>query len=130
VLEILLMEINPLTGEFVRASTEHAFLQHKQEQTRSQLGFTLTFCTVFYLGFFAADLAAPGWGPDTMALLGARLLVGLTAGGCAWLAYRTALSVRATGLAASLPGGVALACFMSRRSEQTHLMPRCRVCSR
>ena len=106
------MEINSLTGEFVCAPTEHAFLRHKQEQTRSLLGFTLTFCTVFYLGFFATDLAALGWGPDTMALLGARILVGLTAGSCAWLAYRRALSVRATRLAASLSEGVALACFM------------------
>jgi len=106
------MEINSLTGEFVLAPTENAFLQHKQEQTRSLLGFTLTFCTIFYLGFFATDLAALGWGPDTMALLAVRLAVGATAGSCAWLAYRTALSVRATRLAASLSEGVALACFM------------------
>jgi diguanylate cyclase (GGDEF)-like protein len=106
------MEINSLTGEFVLAPTENAFLLHKQEQTRSLLGFTLTFCTIFYLGFFATDLAALGWGPDTMALLAARLAVGATAGSCAWLAYRTALSVRATRLAASLSEAVALACFM------------------
>jgi diguanylate cyclase (GGDEF)-like protein len=108
----MLMEINSLTGEFVLAPAERAFLQHKQEQTLSLLGFTLTFCTVFYLGFFATDLAALGWGPDTMALLAARVAVALTAGACAWLAYRKALSVRATRLAASLSEGVALACFM------------------
>lgn len=106
------MEINSLTGEFVHAPTERAFLQHKQDQTQSLLGFTLTFCTVFYLGFFATDLAALGWGRDTMALLGARVAVALTAGSCAWLAHRKVLSVRASRLAASLAEGVALACFM------------------
>ena len=106
------MEISPLTGEFVHPPTERAFLQHKQEQTRSLLGFTLTFCTVFYLGFFATDLAALGWGDDTMVLLAARIVVALTAGSCAWLAYRRELSVPATRLAASLSEGVALACFM------------------
>jgi diguanylate cyclase (GGDEF)-like protein len=108
----MLMEINSLTGEFALAPTESAFLQHKQEQTRSLLGFTLTFCTIFYLGFFATDVAALGWGADAMALLAARLVVGATAGTCAWLAYRRPLSVRAIRLAASLSEGVALACFM------------------
>lgn len=106
------MEINALTGEFVRAPTEAAFLAHKQAQTRALLGFTLAFCTVFYLGFFATDLAALGWGPDTLALLAARIGVAITAGTCAWLAYRCPLPVRATRLAASLSEGVALACFM------------------
>ncbi|MFC5511729.1 diguanylate cyclase [Massilia jejuensis] len=106
------MEINALTGEFARAPNEAAFLAHKQEQTRALLGFTLSFCTVFYLGFFATDLAALGWGPDTMALLAARIGVAVTAGACAWLAYRRRLPVRATRLAASLAEGVALACLM------------------
>ena len=117
------MEINSLTGEFAQASTESAFLQHKQEQTRKLLGFTLSFCTVFYLGFFATDLAALGWGADAAALLAARVLVGLTAGSCAWLAYRRALSLRFTRLAASLSEGVALACFMGisvLRPEEFH----------
>jgi diguanylate cyclase (GGDEF)-like protein len=106
------MEINSLTGEFVHAPAERAFLEHRQEQTRSLLGFTLTFCTLFYLGFFATDVAALGWGPDTLALLAARVTVAAVAGSCAWLAYRKALSVRATRRAASLSEGVALACFM------------------
>lgn len=106
------MEINSLTGEFARATTEAAFLRHKQPQTQSLLGFTLTFCTVFYLGFFATDLAALGWGPDTRAILAARLLVALTAGTFAWLAYRRSLSVCATRLAANLAESVALSCFM------------------
>jgi len=55
------MEINSRTGEFVLAATENAFLKHKQEQTQSLLAFTLTFCTVFYVSFFATDVAALGW---------------------------------------------------------------------
>ncbi|MGJ9416935.1 diguanylate cyclase [Massilia sp. CMS3.1] len=106
------MEINSLTGEFVRASNEDAFLKHKQDQTQSLLGFTLVFCTVFYLGFFATDVAALGWGPDTQALLAARILVAVTAGSCAWLAYRRAMSVRGTRIAASIAESVALASFM------------------
>ncbi|MET0980689.1 MAG: GGDEF domain-containing protein [Telluria sp.] len=106
------MEIHSLTGEFLRASKEASYLEHKQEQTRPLLGFTLTFCTVFYLGFFATDVAALGWGPAAFGLLGARLLVAVTAGTCAWLAYRRPLSVRATRLAATVAESVALACFM------------------
>jgi len=106
------MEINSRTGEFVLAATENAFLKHKQEQTQSLLSFTLTFCTLFYVGFFATDIAALGWRAETQALLAARLLVGVTAGTCAWLAWRRALSVRCTRIAASIAEATALACFM------------------
>ncbi|KQQ87744.1 diguanylate cyclase [Massilia sp. Leaf139] len=117
------MEINSLTGEFVRASTEGAFLKHKQPQTQSLLGFTLVFCTVFYLGFFVTDLAALGWGAETRTLLAARILVAITAGSGAWLAYRRALSVRRMRCAASLAEIVALASFMlisTRRPDEFH----------
>lgn len=106
------MEINSRTGEFVHAATENAFLKHKQEQTRSLLSFTLMFCTVFYVSFFATDVAALGWGAETQALLAARLLVGVTAASCAWLAWRRSLSVRGTRIAASIAEAMALACFM------------------
>jgi len=106
------MEINSLTGEFMLAPTESAYLKHKQVQTQELLGFTLVFCTVFYLGFFATDLAVLGWGFETMMSLAARTLVGVIAGSCAWLAYRRTLSVRARRVAASLSEGVALASFM------------------
>ena len=106
------MEINPHTGEFLRKPTEASFLEHKQAQTRALLGFTLTFCTVFYLGFFITDLAALGWGPSAATLLCARILVAVTAGTCAWLAYRKPLSVRATRCAATIAEAVALGCFM------------------
>lgn len=106
------MEINSLTGEFMLAPTESAYLKHKQKQTQELLGFTLVFCTVFYLGFFATDLAFLGRGLETMVLLAARTLVAVVAGTCAWLAYRRALSVRARRVAASLSEGVALASFM------------------
>jgi diguanylate cyclase (GGDEF)-like protein len=106
------MEINSRTGEFVLAATENAFLKHKQEQTQSLLAFTLTFCTVFYVSFFVTDVAVLGWGDDTKTLLAARLLVGLTSASCAWLAWRRALSVRCTRIAASIAEAMALACFM------------------
>lgn len=106
------MEINSLTGEFMLAPLEAAYLKHKQDQTQELLGFTLVFCTVFYLGFFATDLAFLGWGFETMVSLAARMLVAVIAGTCAWLAYRRTLSVRARRVAASLSEGVALASFM------------------
>ena len=106
------MEINSRTGEFVHAATETAFLKHKQEQTQSLLAFTLTFCTVFYVSFFVTDVAALGWGADTKTLLAARLLVGATSAGCAWLAWRRAFSVRSTRIAASVAEAMALGCFM------------------
>jgi len=106
------MEINSRTGEFVHAATESAFLKHKQEQTQSLLAFTLTFCTVFYVSFFVTDVAALGWGADTKTLLAARLLVGATSAGCAWLAWRRAFSVRSTRIAASVAEAMALGCFM------------------
>jgi diguanylate cyclase (GGDEF)-like protein len=106
------MEINSRTAEFAHAATENAFLKHKQGQTQSLLSFTLTFCTLFYVCFFATDVAALGWGDDTKTLLAARLLVGVTSGTCAWLAWRRALSVRCTRIAASLAEGVALTSFM------------------
>jgi diguanylate cyclase (GGDEF)-like protein len=106
------MEINSRTGEFVHAATETAFLKHKQEQTQSLLAFTLTFCTVFYVSFFATDVAALGWSADTKTLLAARLLVGLTSASCAWLAWRRTLSVRGTRIAACVAEAMALACFM------------------
>jgi diguanylate cyclase (GGDEF)-like protein len=106
------MDIHPLTGEFLRISREAAYLEHKQGQTRALLGFTLIFCTVFYLGFFVTDVAVLGWGATTFGLLCARVVVGVTAGTCAWLAYCRPLSVRAMRLAATIAESVALGCFM------------------
>ena len=106
------MEINSRTGEFVHAATETAFLKHKQEQTQSLLAFTLTFCTLFYVCFLVTDVAALGWAADTKILLAARLLVGATSAGCAWLAWRRVLSVRSTRIAASVAEAMALGCFM------------------
>ena len=121
--DVNIMHIHPLTGEFMRPSTEAAYLEHKQVQTRALLGFTLTFCTVFYLGFFATDVAALGWGPTAISLLCARVLVALTAGTCAWLAYHRPLSVRAVRRAATISECVALGCFMfvaARRPNEFH----------
>jgi len=106
------MDINPLTGEFASSAAEAAFLDHKLPQTRNLLGFTLMFCTAFYLTFAATDLAALGFGHAFLWLLGARVAVAVTAGACAWLAYRQPLTVRATRRAATVAEGVALACFM------------------
>jgi hypothetical protein len=100
-LDLNTMDKDSLTGEFLRTPTEASFLEHKQVQTWALLGFTLTFRTVFYLGFFATDVAAFGWGAASATLFCARAAVGLTAGTCAWLAYRRPLAVRATRLAAT-----------------------------
>lgn len=62
--------------------------------------------------FFVTDVAALGWGDDARTLLAARLLVGITSGACAWLAWRRVLTVRGTRIAASVAEAVALACFM------------------
>ena len=117
------MDIDSRSGEFLHPSTEASFLEHKLAQTRALLGFTLSFCTVFYLGFFVTDLAALGWGPTALSLFGARVLVALTAGTCAWLAYRRPLSVRATRQAATIAECTALGCFMfiaSQRPAEFH----------
>jgi diguanylate cyclase (GGDEF)-like protein len=107
-----LANFNRLTGEFASRASETAFLQHRQAQTQRLLGFTLVFCTVFYVAFAVTDLAALGFGADFLALLGARMVVAFTAGVCAWLAYRRRLGVKAMRLAASLSEAVALGCFM------------------
>ncbi len=106
------LAIDPLSGEFAARGAEAAYLAHHLERTRAQLAFTLLFCTMYFLAFFATDLAALGMVADTALLLGARLLVAATAGGCAWLAWRRPLSIGATRLAASVAEVVALGCFM------------------
>lgn len=106
------LAIDPLSGEFADRRIEDAYLAHQQPRTRAQLAFTLLFCSLYFLCFFATDLAALGIVADTGILLGARLLVGVTAGACAWLAHRRALSVAATRLAATVAEVVALGCFM------------------
>ena len=106
------LTIDPLGGEFADRRTETAYLEHQQLRTRAQLAFTLLFCTLFFLCFFATDVAALGLVPDTAILLAARLVVAITAGTCAWLALRRPLSVKATRLAASIAEAVALGCFM------------------
>lgn len=106
------METSRLTGQFASRADEAAFLDHKNAQTRPLLGFTLVFCTLFYVAFSVTDWAALGLGRDFFLLLGARLLVAAVAGTCAWLAYRTPLSVRATRITACVAETAALACFM------------------
>jgi diguanylate cyclase (GGDEF)-like protein len=106
------MEFDALSGEFASHADEAGFLHHRQTQTQRLLGFTLVFCTLFYVAFSLTDLAALGYGPAFLSLLGARMVVALTAGICAWLAYRRRLSVGAMRLAASLSEAVALGCFM------------------
>jgi len=109
-----------LTGEFVSPASERAFLAHQLERTRALLGFTLLFCVVFFVSFFATDIATLGL-HDALALtLAPRLAVGLTAGVCAWLAYRRALSVRATRLAASVSELAALGSFMLIVQHRPH----------
>jgi diguanylate cyclase (GGDEF)-like protein len=106
------MKFHPVTGEFAEYANETAFLDHKLAQTRTLLGFTLVFCTVFYLAFSVTDLAALGFGANFFLLFAARVVVVFTAGTCSWLAYRHPLSANTTRTLASVAEGVALACFM------------------
>jgi len=117
------MNMYSLTGEFVSPTSERAFLAHQLERTRSLLGFTLLFCVVFFLSFFATDIAVLGLQAALGQTLLPRLAVGVTAGICAWLVYRRPLSVRATRLAASLSELVALGSFMliaQHRPQEVH----------
>jgi hypothetical protein len=77
------LAIDPLHGEFAYRRTETAYLERQRPRTRAQFGFTLLFCTVFFLGFFVTDVAALGLVPDTAILLAARLVVALTGWRCA-----------------------------------------------
>jgi diguanylate cyclase (GGDEF)-like protein len=106
------MRIHPLTGEFAQPANETAYLVHNLPQTRALLGFTLVFCTLFYLAFSVSDLAALGYGTAYLRLSAARAVVAATAGTCAWLAYHRPLTVGATRVAACVAEVVALACFM------------------
>ncbi len=106
------MRIHPLTGEFALPANETAFLVHQLPQTRALLGYTLVFCTLFYLAFSISDLAALGYGPDYLKLCAARAVVAAIAGTCAWLAYHRPIAVEATRVAACVAETVALACFM------------------
>jgi diguanylate cyclase (GGDEF)-like protein len=117
------MRIHPLTGEFALPAHEAAFLTHKLPQTRAALGFTLVFCTLFYLVFAITDFVALGYNAQFFQLCAARAFVAATAAMCAWLAYRRPLSVRATRNAASVAETLALVCFMFiafRRPAEFH----------
>jgi diguanylate cyclase (GGDEF)-like protein len=106
------MRIHPLTGEFALPANETAYLVHQLPRTRALLGYTLVFCTLFYLAFSISDLAALGYGDTYLTLCAARAVVAATAGTCAWLAYHRPLTVGATRIAAGVAETVALACFM------------------
>ena len=117
------MRIHPLTGEFAHTADETAFLAHKLPQTRALLGFTLVFCTLFYVAFAVTDLASLGYGATFLQLYAARMGVAATAGVCAWLCFRRPLTVDATRRAAAIAEGLALACFMfiaARRPDEFH----------
>jgi len=106
------MRIHPLTGEFALAVNETAFQVHQLPQTWALLGYTLVFCTLFYVAFSISDLVALGYGPTYLKLCAARAVVAATAGTCAWLAYHRPLGLGATRIAACVAEVVALACFM------------------
>lgn len=114
------MEINAFTGEFADRSTEAAFLEYKLPQTRALLGFTLASCGLFYLFFFATDLATVPAGPMLTLLFFGRLTAALTAGVCSWMAYRRALAVGATRWLASVCKVVVFGCFMLVSTLRPH----------
>ena len=101
-----------MTGEFARAADETEFLTSQLHRTRPLLGFTVLFCLVFFQFFFLTDIAVLGLEQAIEKTLPARLTVAFSAGICAWLAYRTPLSIRATRLVASSAEFIALSCFM------------------
>jgi diguanylate cyclase (GGDEF)-like protein len=101
-----------MTGEFAATADEAAFLHYKQPQTQKLLGFTLLFCATFYLAFSLTDLVVLGPGRDFLLLLCARVAVAVTAAVYARQAYRGALPVGATRMAACVAETVALGCFM------------------
>jgi len=76
------------------------------------LGFTLLFCIVSFVSFFATDVAVLGVHDALDLTLLPRLAVGVIAGLSAWLAYCRPLSVRATRLLATLSELVVLGSFM------------------
>lgn len=106
------MTVHRFTGEFAHAADEAAFLQHHLPQTRALLGFTLVFCTLFYIAFVVTDYAALGYGPAFLAVCAARTVVAVTAGAGAWLAYRRPLSMAATRRTATIAETTALLCFL------------------
>ena len=117
------LAIDPLSAEFADRRLDRACLESQLPRIRTQLAFTLLFCSLYFLCFFATDVAALGLIPDTALLLGARLLVAVVAGSCAWLAWRRPLGLKATRLAASVAEVVALGCFMViavRRPDEFH----------
>lgn len=71
--------LHPLLGRFRHPATEQAFQRHHLRHNQTQLRLTLSFCAVFYVAFALTDVAALGYGPHTLQLLLARLLVALTA---------------------------------------------------
>jgi diguanylate cyclase (GGDEF)-like protein len=106
------MKVHRFTGEFAHPADEAAFLQYHLPQTRALLGFTLVFCTLFYVAFVVTDYVALGYGPAFLRVSAARALVAVTAGTCAWLAYRRPLSIAATRRTATIAETTALVCFM------------------
>ncbi len=105
------LTIGKLWGEFASPETEAKFLRHCLADTRALLRFTLLFCAVFFVGFSLTDVAALGYGHDTMILLLARLGVGAIAICGVWLVGDGA-SVRVTRLVACVAEIVAIAVFM------------------
>ena len=106
------LAIDLLRAEFTDRRLEAAHLDAQLPRTRRQLAFTLLFCSLYFLCFFATDVAALGIVPDTALLLGARLLVAACAGSCAWLVWRRRPGVKACRLAATVSETVALGAFM------------------
>ncbi len=106
------LAIDLLRAEFSDRRLETAHLEAQLPRTRKQLAFTLLFCSLYFLCFFATDVAALGIVPDTALLLGARLVVAACAGSCAWLVWRRRPGIQACRLAATVSEAVALGCFM------------------
>ncbi|WP_323144370.1 GGDEF domain-containing protein [Massilia phyllosphaerae] len=88
------MKFNSLIGEFADYTTESAFLTETQDVIGRQLRIALLSAGLFFLLFFATDLAAVHAVPSLAILLCARLTVALFACFCAWVLMRRRPSPR------------------------------------
>jgi diguanylate cyclase (GGDEF)-like protein len=92
--------ISPLRGEFSCATTEAGFLHHQSPAILRDLRRGLLLCSMFYLLFGVADIAAMGFEQALVPLL-SRLAIPFVAAACLFYVRRPKASVRAFSHAAT-----------------------------
>jgi diguanylate cyclase (GGDEF)-like protein len=96
------MDVAPLRCEFVDAAIEQEFLRHHLAMTQAQLRVTFLFCALFYLCFAVTDVIWLGYSLETCALIGARMMVAITALASLSVLKRRPQSIPATRVAANV----------------------------